>query len=229
MEQENPEYQVIPLGELQWWSLEVISGTIIGVGVGVFAGASDLGLPVTFLVAGLALLAIFIVGALLRRVSHTRSLYIDAPPEKVFDTLLTYAGRGALLRSLWGIVLTVERPPERLRPGATIKTSYQVGGSALSMSGARKGDLTITVAELERPHKLVQHVSNKFRGRTTRGTGETVLEPHNGGTRVTERTSLIMPLSASHFIGAIYSRMVLSRSSRTFLMLLKRTSEGSRT
>ena len=35
MEQENPEYQVIPLGELQWWSLEVISGTIIGVGVGV--------------------------------------------------------------------------------------------------------------------------------------------------------------------------------------------------
>ena len=63
-EQESP-MKITTLGELQWWSLEVISGTIMAVGVGIFAGRQSLGLVVTFLVAAGVLLSVFLIGACL--------------------------------------------------------------------------------------------------------------------------------------------------------------------
>ncbi len=227
MSTEDKGYRVLPLGELQWWSLEVISGTIIGVGIGVYAGVSNLGLTLTLLAGGAAFLGVFAVGILLRRVSHEGAIYVNAPPQRVFDALLRNAGRSTLLRAMWGVTLRVERPAEALRTGASIDATYSVGGDALSISGARKGELTLSVVEVKPPHRLAQQASNKFRGRATRGSGETILEPHNGGTRVTERTRLVMPLNASHFIGAVYARLVLARSTRSFLLLLKKDAEGT--
>ena len=228
MNQEDLGYRVTPLGELQWWSLEVISGTILALGVGIFAGREQLGLLKTLLLGAAVLLGIFMIGALLRRVSNSRSVYIDASPAKVFDAVLANAGRGPFLRSLWGIALSVDRSAELLKRGSTIEATYSVGADALSVRSARKGEMTITVDELDPPYKLVQHVVNKFRGRTSRSIGVTILEPQNGGTRVTERTRLIMPMNASHFIGAVYARLVVSRASRSFLRGLKRSLEGNR-
>ena len=97
-----------------------------------------------------------------------------------------------------------------------------MGTDPLSVSSSRRGELALTVDDVEPPSKLVQHAVNKFRGRTTRSVGVITLEPHQGGTRVTERTRLILPMNASHFIGAIYSRMVLRRASSNFLEELRR-------
>ena len=226
MNQEDLGYKITPLGELQWWSLEVISGTIFALGVGIFAGREQLGLLKTLLLGAAVLLGVFMLGALLRRVSNSRSIYISASPAKVFDAVLANAGRGPFLRSLWGIALNVERSAELLKRGATIETTYTVGTDALSVRSSRKGEFTITVDELDPPHKVVQHVVNKFRGRTSRSIGVTILEPENGGTRVTERTRLIMPMNASHFIGAVYARMVVARASKSYLQGLKRSLEG---
>ena len=223
-EQESP-MKITTLGELQWWSLEVISGTIMAVGVGIFAGRQSLGLVVTFLVAAGVLLSVFLIGALLRRVGHRRSTIIAAPPERVFDAVLTLAGRGAFLRSLWGIGLTVERPAKAIYPDTTLEATYNVGTEPLSLSSSRKGELALTVDDVEPSRKLVQHAVNKFRGRTTRSVGVITLEPHEGGTRVTERTRLILPMNASHFIGAVYSRMVLRHASSNFLKELKQSVE----
>lgn len=223
-EQESP-MKVTPLGELQWWSLEVISGTILAVGVGIYAGQQDLGLLVTFLAAAAVLLGVFILGMLLRRVGHQRSITLNAPPEKVFDAVLTIAGRGAFLRSLWGIALTVDRPANAIVPNTTFEATYTMGTDPLSVSSSRQGELALTVDDVEPPSKLVQHAVNKFRGRTTRSVGVITLEPHEGGTRVTERTRLILPMNASHFIGAVYSRMVLRRASSNFLGELRREVE----
>ena len=222
--QESP-MKIVPLGELQWWSLEVISGTILAVGVGIFAGRQSLGLLVTFLAAGAVLLGVFLIGALLRRVGHRRSTIIAAPPEQVFDAVLALAGRGAFLRSLWGIALTVERPARAITPDTTFEGTYSVGTDPLSVSSSRKGELALTVDDVEPSRKLVQHAINKFRGRRTRSIGVISLEPHEGGTRVTERTRLILPMNASHFIGAVYSRMVLRRASSNFLQELRQTVE----
>ena len=142
----------------------MISGTILALGVGIFAGREQLGLLKTLLLGAAVLLCIFMVGALLRRVSNSRSVYIDAPPAKVFDAVLANAGRGPFLRSLWGIALSVDRSAELLKRGSTIEATYSVGADALSVRSVRKGELTITVDELDPPHKLVQHVVNKFRG-----------------------------------------------------------------
>ena len=226
MNQEDLGYKITPLGELQWWSLEVISGTIFALGVGIFAGREQLGLLKTLLLGAAVLLGVFMLGALLRRVSNSRSIYINASPAKVFDAVLANAGRGPFLRSLWGISLNVERSAELMKRGATIETTYTVGTDALSVRSSRKGELTITVDEMDPPHKVVQHVVNKFRGRTSRSIGVTILEPENGGTRVTERTRLIMPMNASHFIGAVYARLVVSRASKSYLQGLKRSLEG---
>ena len=223
-EQESP-MKITTLGELQWWSLEVISGTIMAVGVGIFAGRQSLGLVVTFLVAAGVLLSVFLIGALLRRVGHRRSTIIAAPPEQVFDAVLTLAGHGAFLRSLWGIALTVERPAKAIYPDTTLEATYNVGTEPLSLSSSRKGELALTVDDVEPSRKLVQHAVNKFRGRTTRSVGVITLEPHEGGTRVTERTRLILPMNASHFIGAVYSRMVLRHASSSFLKELKQSVE----
>lgn len=223
-EKESP-MKVTPLGELQWWSLEVISGTILAVGVGIYAGQQALGLLVTFLAAAGVLLGVFLLGALLRRVGHRRSITIDAPPERVFNAVLTLAGRGAFLRSLWGIALTVDRPASAIIPNTTLEATYTMGTDPLSVSSSRKGELTLTVDDVEPPGKLVQHAVNKFRGRTTRSVGIVTLEPHEGGTRVTERTRLILPMNASHFIGAVYSRMVLRRASSNFMQELLREVE----
>ncbi len=223
-EQESP-MKITTLGELQWWSLEVISGTIMAVGVGIFAGRQSLGLVVTFLVAAGVLLSVFLIGALLRRVGHRRSTIIAAPPERVFDAVLTLAGHGAFLRSLWGIALTVERPAKAITPDTTLEGTYSVGTEPLSLSSSRKGELALTVDDVEPSRKLVQHAVNKFRGRTTRSVGVITLEPHEGGTRVTERTRLILPMNASHFIGAVYSRMVLRHASSNFLKELKQSVE----
>lgn len=223
-EQESP-MKITPLGELQWWSLEVISGTILAVGVGIYAGQQDLGLLVTFLAAAAVLLGVFILGMLLRRVGHQRSITLDAPPERVFDAVLTIAGRGAFLRSLWGIALTVERPANSIVPDTTLEATYSVGSDPLSVSSSRQGELALTVDDVEPSGKLVQHAVNKFRGRTTRSVGVITLERHEGGTRVTERTRLILPMNASHFIGAVYSRMVLRRASSNFLEELRREVE----
>ena len=220
-DQQSP-MKITPLGELQWWSLEVVSGTILAVGVGIYAGQQALGLLVTFLAAAAVLLLVFLIGMLLRRVGHTRSITIDAPPERVFDAVLTLAGRGALLRSLWGIALTVERPAGAIAPDTTLEATYSVGSDPLSVSSSRQGELSLTVDDVDPPRKLVQHAVNKFRGRTTRSVGVITLEPHDGGTRVTERTRLILPMNASHFIGALYSRMVLRRASSNFLQELRR-------
>ena len=217
--------QITPLGELQWWSLEVISGTILAVGVGIYAGQQSLGLLVTFLVAAAVLLGVFLIGALLRRVGHRRSTIIAAPPERVFDAVLALAGRGAFLGSLWGIALTVERPAKSIAPDTTLEATYNVGTDPLSVSSSRKGELALTVDDVEPPRKLVQHATNKFRGRTTRSVGVITLEPHEGGTRVTERTRLILPMNASHLIGAVYSRMVLRRASSNFLKELQQEVE----
>ena len=217
--------KVTLLGELQWWSLEVISGTILAVGVGIYAGQQDLGLLVTFLAAAAVLLGVFILGMLLRRVGHQRSITLNAPPEKVFDAVLTIAGRGAFLRSLWGIALTVDRPANAIVPNTTIESTYSVGSDPLSVSSSRQGELALTVDDVEPPGKLVQHAVNKFRGRTTRSVGVITLERHEGGTRVTERTRLILPMNASHLIGAVYSRMVLRRASSNFLEELRREVE----
>ena len=223
-EQESP-MKITTLGELQWWSLEVISGTIMAVGVGIFAGRQSLGLVVPFLVAAAVLLSVFLIGALLRRVGHRRSTIIAAPPEQVFDAVLTLAGHGAFLRSLWGIALTVERPAKTIYPDTTLEATYNVGTEPLSLSSSRKGELALTVDDVEPSRKLVQHAVNKFRGRTTRSVGVITLEPHEGGTRVTERTRLILPMNASHFIGAVYSRMVLRHASSNFLKELKQSVE----
>ena len=217
--------QITPLGELQWWSLEVISGTILAVGVGIYAGQQSLGLLVTFLVAAAVLLGVFLIGALLRRVGHRRSTIIAAPPERVFDAVLALAGRGAFLGSLWGIALRVERPAKSIAPDTTLEATYNVGTDPLSVSSSRKGELALTVDDVEPPRKLVQHATNKFRGRTTRSVGVITLEPHEGGTRVTERTRLILPMNASHLIGAVYSRMVLRRASSNFLKELQQEVE----
>ena len=223
-EQESP-MKITTLGELQWWSLEVISGTIMAVGVGIFAGRQSLGLVVTFLVAAGVLLSVFLIGALLRRVGHRRSTIIAAPPEQVFDAVLTLVGHGAFLRSLWGIALTVERPAKAITPDTTLEGTYSVGTDPLSVSSSRKGELTLTVDDVDPPRKLVQHAINKFRGRRTRSVGVITLEPHEGGTKVTERTRLILPMNASHFIGAVYSRMVLRHASSNFLKELKQEVE----
>lgn len=223
-EQESPML-ITPVGELQWWSLEVISGTILAVGVGIYAGQQSLGLIVTFLAAAGVLLGVFLLGALLRRVGHRRSITVAAPPERVFDAVLTLAGRGAFLRSLWGIALTVERPANAIVPNTTLEATYSVGTDPLSVSSSRQGELALSVDDVEPPRKLVQHAVSKFRGRTTRSVGVITLEPHEGGTRVTERTRLILPLNASHFIGAVYSRMVLRRASSNFLQELRREVE----
>ena len=220
--------EISPVGELQWWSLEVISGTILAVGVGIYAGQQSLGLIVTFLAAAGVLLGVFLLGALLRRVGHRRSTIIAAPPARVFDAVLTLAGRGAFLRSLWGIALTVERPAKTIAPDTTLEATYNVGADPLSVSSSRRGELSLTVDDVDPPHKLVQHAINKFRGRTTRSVGVITLEPHEGGTRVTERTRLILPMNASHFIGAVYSRMVLRRASSNFLEELRRQVERGR-
>ncbi len=217
--------KITPLGELQWWSLEVISGTVLAVGVGIYAGQQDLGLLFTFLAAGGVLLGVFLLGALLRRVGHRRSVVISAPPEQVFDAVLLLAGRGAFLRSLWGIALTVERSVGAIVPNTTLESEYTVGSDAISLSSSRHGELALAVDEVDPPRKLVQHAVNKFRGRSTRSVGVVTLEPHEGGTRVTERTQLILPMNASHFIGAIYSRMVLRRASSNFLEELRREVE----
>lgn len=219
--------KITPLGELQWWSLEVISGTILAVGVGIYAGQQDLGLLVTFLAAAAVLLGVFILGILLRRVGYRRTIVLAAPPEQVFDAVLTVAGRGAFLRSLWGIALTVERPANTIVPDTTLEATYTMGTDPLSVSSSRHGELALTVDDVEPPSKLVQHAVNKFRGRTTRSVGVITLEPHEGGTRVTERTRLILPMNASHFIGAVYSRMVLRRASSNFLEELRRQVERS--
>ncbi len=214
--------QITPLGELQWWSLEVISGSILAVGVGIYAGQQAIGLLITFLAAAAILIAVFLIGALLRRVGHRRSITLSAPPDKVFDAVLTLAGRGAFLRSLWGIALTVERPANAIAPDTTLEAAYTTGADAISLSSSRHGELALTVDEVDPPRKLVQHAVNKFRGRTTRSVGVITLEPHETGTRVTERTRLILPMNASHFIGAVYSRMVLRRASANFLEELRR-------
>ena len=220
MEPKDAEYQVVALDELQWWSLEVISNSILGIGVGIMLGFSDLGILITIMLAGGALLTIFLLGALLRRISNTRTLLIDAPIQQVYDALLSASGRVPLLRSLWGSALRVDRPPELLQPGATIDTDYQLNG--------RNGTLRLTVTEVERPHSVAQEVHNRFRGRVTQGTGHTLLEATLQGTRVTHSTHLVLPIGASHFIGAIYSRMVLSRTTKNFLTFLKQTAEGPR-
>ncbi len=219
--------KIIPLGELQWWSLEVISGTILAVGVGIYAGQQALGLLVTFLAAAAVLLGVFLLGALLRRVGHRRSIILAVPPEKVFDVVLTIAGRGAFLRSLWGIALTVERPANAISPDTTLSSTYSVGADPISLASSRHGEISLTVDDVDPPHKLVQHAVNKFRGRTTRSVGVITLESHEGGTRVTERTRLILPLNASHFIGAVYSRLVLRRATANFLEELRREVERS--
>ena len=61
-EQESP-MKITTLGELQWWSLEVISGTIMAVGVGIFAGRQSLGLArnLSCAAAGV-LLSVFLIG-----------------------------------------------------------------------------------------------------------------------------------------------------------------------
>ena len=100
-----------------------------------------------------------------------------------------------------------------------------MGTEPLSLSSSRKGELALTVDDVEPSRKLVQHAVNKFRGRTTRSVGVITLEPHEGGTRVTERTRLILPMNASHFIGAVYSRMVLRHASSNFLKELKQAVE----
>ena len=225
MNEQESSMKITPLGELQWWSLEVISGTILAVGVGIYAGQQALGLLVTFLAAAGVLLGVFLLGALLRRVGHRRSITLQASPERVFDAVLTVAGRGAFLRSLWGIALTVERPANAIVPDTTLEATYTMGTDPLSVSSSRRGELALTVDDVEPPSKLVQHAVNKFRGRTTRSVGVITLEPHQGGTRVTERTRLILPMNASHFIGAIYSRMVLRRASSNFLEELRREVE----
>lgn len=214
--------KITPLGELQWWSLEVISGTILAVGVGIYAGQQSLGLLVTFLLAAAVLLGVFLLGALLRRVGHRRSIVLSAPPERVFDAVLALSGRGAFLRSLWGIALTVERPAHAITPDTTLESTYSVGSDPLSLSSSRQGELGLSVDDVDAPRKLVQHAVNKFRGRTTRSVSVVTLEPHEGGTRVTERTRLILPMNASHFIGVVYSRMVLRRASSNFLQELRR-------
>ena len=223
-DQESP-MKITPLGELQWWSLEVVSGTILAVGVGIYAGQQALGLVITFLAAAAVLLLVFLIGMLLRRVGHTRSIVLAAPPERVFDAVLTLSGRGAFLRSLWGIALTVERSANAIAPDTTLESTYSVGSDPLSVSSSRQGELSLSVDEVDPPRKLVQHAVNKFRGRTTRSVGVITLEPHDGGTRVTERTRLILPMNASHFIGALYSRMVLRRASSNFLQELRRQAE----
>ena len=161
-DQQSP-MKITPLGELQWWSLEVVSGTILAVGVGIYAGQQALGLLVTFLAAAAVLLLVFLIGMLLRRVGHTRSITVDAPPERVFDAVLTLAGRGAFLRSLWGIALTVERPADAIAPDTTLEATYSVGSDPLSVSSSRQGELSLTVDDVDPPRKLVQHAVNKFR------------------------------------------------------------------
>ena len=218
MELTDAKYKATPLGELQWWSFEVLSGSVFGIALGVMAGKSDLGLLVTLLIAAGALAGIFVAGALFRHVRHSRDLYVKAPPDQVYDALLANAGRGPMFQSLWGISLRVDRMPQYLEQGSTIDAEYEFRG--------RKGSLKLTVAEADRPRRLVQRVSNRFRGRITHGIEETVLEPSGDGTLVKESCQITLPLSASHFIGAVYARMVVSKTTQGFLRLLKRTAEG---
>ena len=225
MNEQESLMKIVPLGEFQWRSLEVVGGTILAIGVGIYAGQQSLGLLMTFLVAAAVLLGVFLIGALLRRVGHQRSIILAAPPAQVFDAVLTLSGRGAFLRSLWGISLAVERPAGSITPGTTLEDSYSVGSDPLSVSSSHKGELALTVDDVDPPRKLVQHAINKFRGRTTRSVGVITLEPHENGTRVTERTRLILPMNASHFIGAVYSRMVIRRASSNFLEELRREVE----
>jgi uncharacterized protein YndB with AHSA1/START domain len=217
-ESQETQFQAKPLGELQWWSMEVIGGTIIALGIGIAAGSADLSLVQTFMVGGLALLAIYIIGALLRRVGHSQSLQINAPVQNVFEALLANAGKGPIFHSLWGIALDVEREPQFLKAGSTIEAPYSFNG--------KPGSLQVTVTEIEQNSRLVQKVSNRFRGRTTNAVSETTLEPIDGGTRLTERSNLVLPLSAGHLIAAIYSRMVLARSTKNFLHRVKRAAES---
>ena len=219
MKPQDVEYKIIPLDELQWWSIEVISNTILGVGVGIMLGFSDLGVWVTVLFAGSGLLTIVFLSALLRQANNTSTILINAPIEQVYDAMLTASVLLPLLRSLWGSVLRVDGFPALLQPGKTINAKYELNG--------KTGTLILTVPAVERPHHMTQEVHNRFRGRVTRGTNRTILEATLQGTRVTQSTHMIFPIGASHLMGAVYSRMVVSRTTKNFLGFLKQTAEAS--
>ena len=210
------DYKVVPLDELQWWPIEVISNSILGVAVGVLLGFSGLGVLPTILIACGALAIIFIVGALCRQKSKVSTLVINAPIEQVYEAVLQTSGQVPLFRSLWGIVLRVGHEPDLLELGGTVDTEYEFYG--------HKGSISLSVTEASPPHRLTQEAQNKFRGRVTQGSSVTSLKTTSNGTQVTHATHLTLPIGASHLIGAIYSHIVLNRTTLTFLELLHQTS-----
>ncbi len=208
--------RVVPLGERQWWSLEVLTASIVGLPLGVVLGSLDLALPLVVLVMAGGLAFIYLMGMLFRKASHSSTVTLQATPEQAFDAVSSLVGSAPPLQCFWGLAMRLE-PPVPLQPGAAYKDPYKFN--------ARPGNLSLIVVSFNRPSNFSIDLENRYRLRRCQAQASVSIEPAEKGSLVHYTSRVTLPLTASHLMGAVYVRMLLRGSTREHLKLLRQAIE----
>ncbi|MBM3926773.1 MAG: SRPBCC family protein [SAR202 cluster bacterium] len=213
---QNNALKVIPLGERQWWSLEVLTASMVGLPLGIVLGSLDLALPLVLVIMAGGLAFMYAGGLPFRKASRSATITLDATPQQAFDAAASLAGRAPALQCFWGAALKLE-PPVPLQPGATIQSEYKLN--------ARPGTLVWTVVSLNKPGGFSVDMENRYRLRRCQGHASVTIEPAGNGSRVRYTSRVILPLTASHLMGAFYARLLLRGAARDHIKLLRQAIE----
>jgi hypothetical protein len=206
--------KVAPLGERQWWSLEVLTASMVGLPLGVFLGSLDLSLPLVLLVMAGGLAFIYVSGLPFRKAARSSTITLAATLEQAFDAATSLAGRAPPLQCFWGAALSLE-PPVPLKPGVTLEGQYKFN--------ARPGTLVWTVTSINKPGGFSVDMENRYRLRRCQGRVSVTIEGVEKGSRVRCTSRVTLPLTASHLMGAVYLRLLLRSATRKHLRLLRET------
>jgi hypothetical protein len=208
--------KVAPLGERQWWSLEVLTASAVGLPLGIVLGSLDIALPLVLLIMAGGLAFMYAGGLPFRKASRSSAVTLDATPNQAFDAAVSLAGWAPPLQCFWAASLTVE-PPVPLQPGAALQGEYKIG--------FRLGTLVINVATIDRPAGFSLDMENRYRLRRSQGHVTVAIEPTDRGTRIRYTSRVTLPLTASHLMGAVYVRALLRGATREHLKLLREAVE----